>query len=370
MKIMHCADVHLDAPFRLSNPAEAEKRRTEQRATFTSMILYAKTHGCDVLLIAGDLFDDDYVTKDTIQLLFREFSSLSDCDIFISPGNHDPYHAKSPYHLFRWPENVHIFKQETLETVLLPDKGVSVSGYAFTSQGLDHNPFASYRRADPSVLTIVCGHGDVGAPLSRYCPIQKADIAATGCDYIALGHIHACSGIQQEGQTFYAYSGCLEGRGFDETGEKGAIYGQAVAGDVQLKGVRFGKRVYRIQTVDLTGVAQPEQAYRMAAEQCSGYGEETALRIVLTGSVAPELSLSADRMRAAVKRPAILEVKDQTQPLFDAAALTKDRTLTGAFYQKLAPVLESGQPAEREIALLALKYGFNALNGWEIGADC
>ena len=49
-------------------------------------------------------------------------------------------------------------------------------------------------------------------------------------DYIALGHIHKFSGIKRIGNTYYAYSGCPEGRGFDEEGDKGIIFRRGISG--------------------------------------------------------------------------------------------------------------------------------------------
>lgn len=80
MKFLHCADIHLDSPFSLALPADAGKRRTELRSDFSSAVLYAKTEGCKLFLIAGDLFDDDFVTKDTMKCLsmnFRRFHPVS-----------------------------------------------------------------------------------------------------------------------------------------------------------------------------------------------------------------------------------------------------------------------------------------------------
>ena len=65
-------------------------------------------------------------------------------------------------------------------------------------------------------------HGDVEGK-GRYGPIALEDIAASGLTYLALGHIHACSGLQKAGDTYWAYPGCPEGRGFDELGDKGVL---------------------------------------------------------------------------------------------------------------------------------------------------
>lgn len=76
MKFIHCADIHLDAPFSLLSPSDAGKRRTELRSDFSGAVLYAKTEGCKLFIIAGDLFDDEFVTKDTMEMLVHEFSAF------------------------------------------------------------------------------------------------------------------------------------------------------------------------------------------------------------------------------------------------------------------------------------------------------
>ncbi len=97
LKIFHTADVHLDAPFSLSDPVEAEKRRTGLRSTFCSMIHAAKRIEADVFLISGDLFEESFATKDTVNAVIREMESFSSCRFFIIPGNHDPYSESSVY---------------------------------------------------------------------------------------------------------------------------------------------------------------------------------------------------------------------------------------------------------------------------------
>ena len=70
IKIMHTGDIHLDSPFSSLTSRQAEVRRNELRAAFTSMMTYAKMNNTDLLLIAGDVFDAEYVTRETVSLLF------------------------------------------------------------------------------------------------------------------------------------------------------------------------------------------------------------------------------------------------------------------------------------------------------------
>jgi len=86
VKIIHCADVHLDSPFVLNDLRDAELRRMELQSTFSSLIMYAKNYGARLFLISGDLFDDAYVSKNTANFILKEMASYPDCHFFIAPG--------------------------------------------------------------------------------------------------------------------------------------------------------------------------------------------------------------------------------------------------------------------------------------------
>ena len=113
MKILHTGDVHLDSPFAGLDTSAARQRRSELRETFASMTTYAREGGVDLMLIAGDLFDKNYVTRDTIALLRREFAKL-DCPVVIAPGNHDPAEEKSIWEKNIFSDNVFVFSSADL----------------------------------------------------------------------------------------------------------------------------------------------------------------------------------------------------------------------------------------------------------------
>jgi len=88
LKILHTGDIHLDTPFSRLDARRGEIRRGELRTSFISMMQYAKENGVDMILIAGDLFDSEYVTRESMALLTREFSRFGK-PVVIAPGNHD-----------------------------------------------------------------------------------------------------------------------------------------------------------------------------------------------------------------------------------------------------------------------------------------
>ena len=58
MKLIHCADLHLDSRMESGLPPEkARERRMELLHTFTKMVDMAAEDGVEAILLCGDLFD-------------------------------------------------------------------------------------------------------------------------------------------------------------------------------------------------------------------------------------------------------------------------------------------------------------------------
>jgi exonuclease SbcD len=372
IKFLHCADLHLDSPLSALDIQKAEIRRNEIRAAFTSLTLYAQMNKIDFLIISGDLFDTGFASKDTIAILKREFANIPDCRVIITPGNHDPYTSQSYYKRTEFSDNVYIFDSSDLSCFDFPDKNTTIYGYAFTSDKLDYCPFENFKPENPSRINILAAHGELGERTSNNCPIPVETIAKSGFDYVALGHYHNYAGIKKLGSTNIAYSGCLEGRGFDELGPKGAIIGAADKENGQLqfgaKFVRFSKRHYEIERLDVTGSESNADVTDKLSALINEkhYGDDTALRVILTGNVASGLKIAPSFLCEQFPRLFLLEILDETLPLLDGDRLKYDPTIRGAFYNSLAGMLNSSDEKERELAALALRYGFSALSGGDI----
>jgi len=376
IKFLHCADLHLDSPFSLDDPQKAEQRRAELRGAFTSMMLFAKTEGVDLMLMAGDLFDCDYAGRDTAALMAREFASNPKCRFIIAPGNHDPYTPESIWARFQFPENVYIFDTDKLSYFSFDDIGVDVYGYAFVGPSMQQCPFAGKRPKNPERINLLCAHGELGVPISQYCPITLDDVEKSGFDYIALGHKHNTTGIDRVGNTYYGYSGCLEGRDFGETGHKGAILvklEKTEAGELhaEIRGLRFSKRRYEIARLNVTGCMTDRDIVSRIQKIIieNRYGPDTALRCILEGELPPQLSISEKRLARSVQGLFSIEIVDNTVPMAGAETLSEDPTIRGAVYNALLPKMLEGTPEERETAARALRMIFDALAGRPFADD-
>lgn len=133
LKVFHCADLHLDAPFSLFTPGRGRSpaHRAAQRVHIRRPVRTVKRRGYFPHLRRP--VRRDCVTRDTCELLAGQFASFPTCGFFISPGNHDPYNDASVYKRMEWPDNVHIFTGEK-ERVRLDELGVDVYGVGFTGK--------------------------------------------------------------------------------------------------------------------------------------------------------------------------------------------------------------------------------------------
>lgn len=366
-KLLHCADIHLDTPFHSRSAEQSSKARRELRRVFSSVIDYVKENGISIALLAGDIFDGSSVTSDTVAFFKDAVASCPDCAFVISPGNHDPYVESCVYESSVFPDNVYIFKSQELSYFDFPEQNIRVYGYAFVSPSLEICPFIGKQPEDSGRINVLCAHADVGNPLSPYCPVSEKDIAESGFDYCAFGHIHLTEDVKTAGKVPYAYSGCLSGRDFGETGEKGVIVADVNEGNITFERKYFSKYVYQCDECDLSGITDTDTLVSKVKEAVSRHGENTFLRLDLVGTVSLDLNVDTVSLEEMLS-PSVfyLEITDSTLPLFNTEHLSNDVTIVGAFFKELRPMLENGTPEERRIAAKALRAGLSALRGEEL----
>ena len=120
LTFLHGADFHLDSPFRALPPDQAAERRQEQRQLLTRLADAARQSQADLIFLSGDLFDGQRARPETLQTLCQVLEEL-EAEVFLAPGNHDPYSAGSPYGKLTWPAHVHIFTTPTPQRVPSPN---------------------------------------------------------------------------------------------------------------------------------------------------------------------------------------------------------------------------------------------------------
>ncbi len=364
LRFLHAADFHLDSPFRSLEVEQAVARRRESRELLERLARHAARVQADVVLLSGDLFDSDNAYRETAEALARALGSIP-APVFLAPGNHDWYGPGSPYAALDWPENVHIFRTGTVESVELPGLNTVVHGAAFTAPEQTGSLLEGFTAPADGKCHLMVLHGDVGASEARYDPLTEEEIARSGLTYLALGHIHSYSGLRRAGATVWAYPGCPEGRGFDELGDKGILEGTVDdRGTVALTFVPLARRRYESLRLDVTD-RQPLEALEEALPPQTA---SDLYRITFTGETGEAGVDLPGLTEALADRFYHLELRDETRIREDVWARAQEDTLRGVFLRRLRLRWDGAQTEEdRQAITAAARFGLAALDNRDLG---
>lgn len=395
MKIIHCSDLHLDADLRGRFDADsAADRRAELMNTFRRLCRKAREIHARAVLICGDLFDTDSPSPSAVRAVEDLILTYREILFFCLRGNHDSRSA-----LFRtreMPGNFRLFDHDWTEWELVPGADGSCcaeprsAGSAGHEQGgvtsdrcFTEPRFTEPRKIciigketdgqsftpptpDPANLNIVMLHGQVREGRSASDPeaIPLSALRGIGIDYLALGHLHNFRSFPLDQRGTAAYSGCLEGRGFDECGECGFVLLDAdtSSGRVKSRFIPFAARsLYRVPC-DVSGCVSDAEVYeRMSASLLASPAQEKDLvRLELTGGLEYSCSPDPALVRAEWEdRYHYFDLVDNTSPVVRSEDFLCDATLKGEFVR----IVSAADDLEDKERAAILRCGLRALSG-------
>ena len=351
LKLLHTADWHLGSPFAGFSDQQRAFLKQAQRRIPGKIADLCRREGCDLVLLAGDIFDGK-AARETVELVKR---ALKDCavPVLVAPGNHDFCAPGSPWVEERWPDNVTVFTGKTMEPVIIGSLDCCVYGAGFSGMDCPSllQDFHGERKAK-YVIGLV--HGDPTQSQSPYNPITASQVRKSGLDYLALGHLHK-AGAFRAGEVICAWPGCPMGRGWDETGEKGVCI-VTLEDKPDIQAVTLDMPAFRELTVDIQ--ADPQAALEAALP---AGGSRDFFRITLTGC--GEVSLP--KLRKALTAYPNAELLDRTEPPLDVWADAGEDTLEGIYFHMLRKAKELN-PEQAERIQLAAEISRRLLEGREV----
>lgn len=227
-KFIHAADLHLDSPFKsiLSlNPELGDVLRKSSVAAFQNLVDICIKEEIDFLLVSGDSIDSGSGSLAAQNTFISGMRKLEDANIrvYIICGNHDPLSSWST--ALKLPDNVHRFESGSPQIELFEKNGkpaVAIHGVSFKEREEKRNLAVHFSKKGGHPFSIGMLHGNLGKNTGHepYCPFNSEDLRSSEMDYWALGHIHKRE-VVLEGSPTAVYPGNLQGRHFNETGEKG-----------------------------------------------------------------------------------------------------------------------------------------------------
>lgn len=355
MKILHCADLHLDSPMETHMTHEqAAIRNAEILKSFQRMTEYAVQEKIRLVLIAGDLFDGERVTKRTVESVLDTMCRVPQIDFLYVSGNHDG--QTNAFVDQDIPEN---FKRFSNQWSTLSYGDITVSGIEMTKA----NAITLYEQLpeQKNRINIVMLHGQITTS-SAIDHVNLNLLKDKNINYLALGHVHTYSCSQLDRGGIYCYPGCLEGRGFDECGEKGFVVLDTDTRNLEPVFVPFSSReLHRIE-VDITGQVNNAAVHQAMKKATQYISKKDMVEFILTGAVEISTHIAIKYLQRLVESDFFfVKIKDKTKLALNLKDYENDISLKGEFI-RLVMASESCE----EDRLQIIRTGLEALMGEEI----
>ena len=281
LRFIHCADLHLDRSFEglyLMNESVDELLEINEKV-LESIVSVAIKEAVDFVLLVGDTFHQNRPSLKTQHQFFTQMSRLevADIPVYLSFGNHD-YYEEARY-WFDFPKNVHLFTEETVQTITGETKqGVSycISGFSYQKPWLDESKVAQFPRRQ-GTYHIGMYHGDQQG--EHYAPFVVQEMKQKGYDYWALGHIHVATTLST--QPPIIYPGTPQGHTQKEKETPGILLVTLTQGEATWEAIPVHQLSWQEITLSLAGVSNQ----RMALEEIQRLftvSKKALIRLVLS----------------------------------------------------------------------------------------
>ena len=391
LRLLHTADVHLGARHAdLGEAATAQRER--QFAAFKASVDLAIEQKVDLFIIAGDLFDSNTQPRRSVERVAAELQRLAGAKIrsVLVPGTHDCYEHSSIYRAYDLKAMAGSTPDDDLVTVMTPDRpsidlpalDATVHAVVFPSKRAPYSPLRDVhvdRAAEPRPATWQIGvvHGALAIPDRTdrdEVVVTKEEIAATGLDYLALGHWHSAQ-KGKAGTTTYAYSGAPEPVAVDQDGAGKALLVtlDEAAGKrtVMVEEEPVGRTTFERVDLDAARLkGQPDLLARLQAKA----NPDLVLEVRLTGVRPDDLDVDTseveDQLKASFLR---VRVRDQSMPALSEGAIPSADTITGAFIRNVEGRIAELEADPSDASTLeaaelrdVLRLGRLLLNGHEV----
>ena len=414
VKLIHTADLHLDSAFRSRfTKEEAENRRQKQLMAWKELLSFAvekKVHG---VLIAGDLFDSPVVSHGTMDFFLSTIAEHPEISFFYLRGNHDTentfrYQENLPKNLFLFSEKGKKYRlkdklllagveygtkdisfgedegstqgagqaaeqgigQEAEQAI---GQGVVPEAEQRTGQGIEpeeESKFLKLKKEDCNILLL---HGALyqGTPKGDVLQGEEGiflkNLEKLPLSYIALGHIHKGGEGKLNNGALWAYPGCLQGRGFDEEGERGFLYLkiEEEKKEIQKAFIPIKQGEFRILGIELLGDEGTLACLKKIEEEMekASISKEDSLRIVLKGKKDLEQERNLRYLQLQLQdRVFFLEIQDESELNWNREEAMKEKSLKGEFLRVVAGADNLSKEEQEEIIAL----GMGLLQGGEL----
>lgn len=354
MKIIHCADIHLDSKITANLPSHKSKqRKAEVLASFCDMCDFAVQNKVRAVIIAGDFFDSDRCSPATKDIVLSKIAECDGVDFLYLCGNHD---AGKMLEKSELPKNLKLFNDNWTKFTY---DDIEIHGAELNSDNC--KGIYGGLVTDRDKFNIVVLHG-ARAVTSGEDLINLNELSDKNIDYLALGHYHSyeCGSLGKRG--IWCYSGCLEGRGFDECGDKGFVLLEIDEKSLNKQFIKTSKRNIAAIRCDISGVFDTGEMLRRINLAVEGLESSSMVRLELVGDIPEEARKDIEFFNETLNgRFYFAKTVDSTRIKICPEDYVNDISLKGEFIRR---VLSADM--DEEMRSRVIECGLAVLKGREV----
>lgn len=315
MRILHCADLHIDSPLRGLSRYEgfpADEVRGATRRAVRNLVRYAvdPANRIDVVTVGGDVFDGSWESADSGLWWNQQLGDLAEAgiEVFVVHGNHDA-DSKITARITP-PAGVHVFGSDAPTTVEATRCNLVVHGQSYARTAVHEDLGSGYPAAVPGSFNMGLLHTSLDGRSSHapYAPCAPADLALKGYEIWGLGHIHQRDDGIEVGGSRFVFPGNTQGRSIRETGAKGATVitvddrGSGLSVEfVPFDVVRWTLARVDIGPLDSLDAVVHEVERRVREEGVDGHTIAVRVELVGAGRLHDELGDSLGRLETQLR---------------------------------------------------------------------
>lgn len=376
LRVLHTADLHLGSPFSGSgfNAEKIKQRKQDLFDCFSGILKAAQKNKVDLVIICGDLFEEDRVKRSDVNLIVQKIAEIAPIRVVILPGNHDYIRDGGYFNWLQLPPNAYLFNKHKCESFIFEDLSLAVYGSAYTAPEDPEMLMKEVVFNDDCKYRILAFHGSF---LSRtdeknvkYRPFIEQELSETGADYIALGHYHKHTIFRNsKGKIIASYPGSPEPLNFGEIHDHSFNIVTIENKSVEIETVQSAKRKYLAFEVSCKGMNTEKDVIsackKIASDTAS---EKDIVKFVLKGAITQGLIFERESISTELRKHFFwARIDDNTYPDLDLDAISREETTRGSFTREMLKLIDASRGSSDSVTVKhledALFYGLAALEG-------
>ncbi|UCE66531.1 MAG: metallophosphoesterase [Candidatus Zixiibacteriota bacterium] len=368
MKILQTSNFYLGRYFE-DNFAAGNKLRAGMKTIFSSVVDLAKEEKADLVIFAGDIFDNLDLSQNLLDFFASEVARLENIPAVLFPGNGDHYEHGSFWDYWKVAppsENLYLLAGKRPVRIDIPSLSLTVYGIPIGPGQTEEGQLEFLKKSSSSKYHIALTNGaySVGADNVTGNVLDLKPFESFGFNYVAV-----CGNDNFKEYDNSAVKAASSGSPLDLSPERAESGGVLLInmGDESVSTELRKVQSFEWRTVDIS-METIHNLEDLKTRILEFSGQNTLLKVELSGLTLLEAGLNTEQLQSELEDHFLdLQFEDKTRVLPQNISEVKvqEKTVLGQYLKVMVGRLNEASESEREKYERSLKIGYSLLSGRE-----